>query len=349
MPGATIWIGIRIRRLGQRLMDLPAVGHRGRPVCRRTQQRMTEPHPSTETDQPFGLGRRRGVDPDSEPSGRPPQQRHVADRLRRRRQQQSSCVGRHRLKLPHEALLDPVRQRHDVRKAEPAGKLRRGQAARQLEQGERVAVRLRDDPVGDAVVQTPGNGGVQQRRGVALAQPAHGELGQSREILCRTRLAHHEDQADRLRQETARNERQRLRRSAVLPLRVIHRADEGPLLRHVGQQAQRRQSDEKAVRGLAGAQPERRRQRIALRSRQAIETIEHGRAELMQARERELHLGLHSGGSRDATPRRTLDEIREQCGLADPRLATDDQHRALPGAHGRHEAIQRLALAPAPE
>ena len=345
MPGAAVGIGLGIGGLGQRLMDLLAVGHGGRPVCRRTQQRMTEPHPGTELDETRGQGGAGRVDPESESPGRAPQQGDVAERFGRRRQQEASRLGGQWLELPDEALLDPVRQRLEVRRAESARQLRRRQPTRQLQQSKRVAARLGDDPVADAFIQAPGDGGMQQRRCVTLIQPAHDELGKSREILCRAGLAHREDQADRLRQQAARDERQDLGRGPILPVRVIHHADERAVLRHLRQQAQHRQSNEKAVWRVAGTEPERRGQRIALRGGKAIETIEHRPAELMQTRERELHLGLHSCRTYDATPRGTLDERREQCGLADPGLAADDQHRALPGAHGRHQAIERLALA----
>ena len=79
------------------------------------------------------------------------------------------------------------------------------------------------------------------------------------------RLAHGEHQPDRLRPQTARHERQRLRRRAVEPLRIVDDADQRPLLRRVGQQAQDRQADEEAIRGVALAQTERGAERLALR------------------------------------------------------------------------------------
>ena len=58
---------------------------------------MTEPHPGAELDQTRRLGRRGRVGADPEPLGRAPQQGHVADRLRRRRQQESLRLDRERL------------------------------------------------------------------------------------------------------------------------------------------------------------------------------------------------------------------------------------------------------------
>jgi hypothetical protein len=54
-----------------------------------------------------------------------------------------------------------------------------------------------------------------------------------------------------------------------------------------------RETDEEAVGWSPGAQPERGRQRVALRRRQAIKAVEQATAELMQTREGKLHLRLN--------------------------------------------------------
>ena len=65
----------------------------------------------------------------------------------------------------------------------------------------------------------------------------------------------------------------------------------------------------------------------------------------MQAGERELHLGLDARRSRDATPGRPLLQVVQQRGLADPRLAAQDQHPALTRPHLVQEPIQHPPLA----
>jgi hypothetical protein len=79
-------------------------------------------------------------------------------------------VTRERLNLPIEAVLDAARQRPRARKPEAARQLRRSQSAGQLQQGERVAACLGDDPVPHLRVQPPGEGRGQQRARVALAK-----------------------------------------------------------------------------------------------------------------------------------------------------------------------------------
>ena len=115
-------------------------------------------------------------------------------------------------------------------------------------------------------------------------------------------LAHREDERDPFRQQPAGDERERLRGDPVQPLRVIDEAQQRLLLRDVGQQAEHRQPDQETVRRLACAQTERRRQRIALRTGKSLEAIEERRAQLMQAGERELHLGLDARRARDPAP-----------------------------------------------
>ena len=151
------------------------------------------------------------------------------------------------------------------------------------------------------------------------------------------RLAHGEDQPDRLRPETARDEGQRLRRGRVEPLRVVHDADQRPLLRDVGQQAQDRQADEEPIRRVAVAQTERGAERVALRAGKALEAIQERRAQLLQPRERELHLRLDPGRPGDAAPGRVLHQILQQRALADPGLAAQHQRPARTRAHARHQ------------
>ena len=159
--------------------DRPALVGAGRPVHRRAHQRMTEGH---------ALADRRAARPLGAPSRRPAipsrsaarqQQQRIADRLGRRDQQQTPRVVGERARAggrssPRSAPRAPCGAEHP----EPAGQLRRGQPSRQLEQRQRVAPRLGDDPVADPLVQHEPHRRAQQRAGVAVAQAAHLQLGQ---------------------------------------------------------------------------------------------------------------------------------------------------------------------------
>ena len=115
--------------------------------------------------------------------------------------------------------------------AEPAGQLGRGEPARELEQRERIAAGLGNDPVADSLVEAPWNPRRQQRAGVPVAESLDHELRQPVELLHVARLANREHHSDRLRLEAARDERQDLGGLLVEPLHVVHHAQERPSAR----------------------------------------------------------------------------------------------------------------------
>ena len=96
--------------------------------------------------------------------------------------------------------------------AEAARQLRRRQPPRQLEQRQRVAACLGDDPVADPLIQLEPHRRAQQRAGIAIAHALHLQLGQVLKLLAR--LARGEHDRDRLRQQATRDER---RASAPTP------------------------------------------------------------------------------------------------------------------------------------
>ena len=159
------------------------------------------------------------------------------------------------------------------------------------------------------------------------------------------RRAHRDDHPDRLGQQPARHERQRLRRGAVEPLGVVDQADQRLLAPDLGQQPEQRQADQEAIRRRARAQAERGAQRVALGVGQRVEPVEHRRAQLLQRGERQPGLGLHARGARDAAIGRPLGHVGQQRRLADPRLAAQHQRPALAGAHRVQQPVERFALA----
>ncbi|GAA3070704.1 hypothetical protein GCM10010464_38690 [Pseudonocardia yunnanensis] len=60
----------------------------------------------------------------------------------------------------------------------------------------------------------------------------------------------------------------------------------------------------------------------------------------MEPGERELHLGLDAGGSRDVALGRAARHVIQQSGLAYPGFAAKDEHSTLPGADARDELFQ---------
>ena len=88
---------------------------------------MPERHPLTDRKQPVRLRPSRGGGPDAELLGRAPKQQRIAERFRRREQQQPPSVTRQRGDSTNEALLDPSRETLRAKEPESSGQLRRGQ------------------------------------------------------------------------------------------------------------------------------------------------------------------------------------------------------------------------------
>ena len=65
----------------------------------------------------------------------------------------------------------------------------------------------------------------------------------------------------------------------------------------------------------------------------------------MDPGERQLHLRLHARELRDPEAGGLASGVPQQRGLADARLAADDQDLALAPAHVRQQSIEHVALA----
>ena len=243
-------------------------------------------------------------------------------------------------------VLQLARQLARVGTREAAGQLRSAPAARQFEQRERIAARLRHDAVTDALVQRARHHARQQSARVLVVEPSELQLRKRGEIwAC---LAAGEHDRHRLGQQAPGDEPEHLTRGAVEPLHIVDDAQERALLRRAGQQAERRQRDQEAVRRVAGLETERDAQRRALVAGQRAEPVEHRGAEPVQARERQLHLGLHALDLREAEPGRLPGRVPQQRRLAHARFAPDREHGAAPGARAVQKPVQRIALAHPP-
>jgi hypothetical protein len=112
-------------------------------------------------------------------------------------------------------LLYTTSQRHGVRQPKAPRQLLRGQPARQLDQGERVATGLCDDPISHPLVHWPCERRIQQRPSVRLRQAVHDQLGQPSEDSSVTAVAHREHERDALGQQSPSHKRQRLRGNLI--------------------------------------------------------------------------------------------------------------------------------------
>ena len=190
--------------------------------------------------------------------------------------------------------------------------------------------------------------GRQQRPRVLVGEPFDGQRRQARKYPLIGRLPDREQQANRFSQQPPSDEPEHLGRGFIQPLGVIDQADQRPRGGILGQQAQHRQAHHEPVRSRPRRQPERHLQRALLRLRQRGQAAQHRRAELVQRRERQLHLGLHAVDLNQPAARGLARAVAHQRGLADPRLTPDDEHRTLTATNTVQQAVEDLAFASTP-
>ena len=116
---------------------------------------------------------------DSEPLGGAPEKRRVAHRIRGRQQHQLLRRSRQFTNAPQVVVLDMARDISGGDELEATRQLRGADAPRQLEQSERIAAGLGDDPVADAHVEQARHGARQQGTGFLLASPSSRNSGRS--------------------------------------------------------------------------------------------------------------------------------------------------------------------------
>ena len=137
-------------------------------------------------------------------------------------------------------------------------------AARQLQQGERVAAGLGDDAVADALVEPARDRPRQQRPRVLVVQARERQLRQAVELVLGCPARARRTRSPPTRPAAAGRRSRAPGRGAVEPLRVVDEAEQRPLLGDRGQQAEHRQRDQEAVGRVAGrAAPARRSARRA--------------------------------------------------------------------------------------
>jgi len=130
----------------------PVIGGAG-PVDGRTHQGMPEAHVRTELQQIGRGGQVHGSGVQAEYPGRPEDERRVADRIGRREQEQPLDLVRQLIQPRCVLRFDAPGQISRVRKSEPAGQVGGAPASVKLEQGQRMAVRLLENPGTDALVE----------------------------------------------------------------------------------------------------------------------------------------------------------------------------------------------------
>jgi hypothetical protein len=153
-----------------------------------------------------------------------------------------------------------------------------------------------------------------------------------------------EHESHRLGQEPPSDEGERQRRRLIQALRVVHDAEQRAMLGGFRYETQRGEANQESVRRRSCCQAEDDPKRVSLGNGQPIEPAEQRRAQLMQAREGQLHLGLDTRRSCDAQVGNGIDETLQQCRLPDPGLAPQHQRTTLAPADRGNQLVQKHAL-----
>ena len=192
---------------------------------------MPEPHLCSDLEQVRILGGGQGARLNAEPLCGTPDEAGVAHRVGSRQEHQLLSRLGQRPGAPQIVVLDMAGDVAGGGKLEAARQLGGAHALRQLQEGERVATRLSEDPVADPVVESAGQRFRQQGARMAVVEPTHVQFRQAVEFVRISRLASGEHDRHRLREQPSRDESEHLAGGAIEPLRVVHETQQGPSLR----------------------------------------------------------------------------------------------------------------------
>src|SRR6266508_1986837 len=218
--------------------------------------------------------------------------------------------------------------------------------SRRLDQRQWIALGGLDQAVAN-VPREPGWESFGQQRaggvGVQSGEPKLLETG------CRERMdvvvAGGQQQHHSLRLEPPGSEGERVSRRLVQPLRIVHQADQRPLLGDLREQAQRAHTDQEAVVAVGRGEPEGASKGGRLGAWKPLDMVEHGPGELVKAGEGQLRLRLDAEPPQHAQlPRGTVGGVGEQRRLADTDLAANHECAAAQRARIGKQAVDHRAL-----
>ena len=222
VPGSLVGLG-RAGGFGQAGVHALPLRERSPVVDRGTDQRMTEADHLADRDQLPLLGGGGRFDREAQVCTGLPQQARITGRVGGRGEQQGLGVGRQPLDLPEVTLLELAAQRHRLEQV--ADDLPGGEFLADLDEGQRVAACLGDDPSGHPAVQRGPGGRGEQVTGVRVGQPGDTQFREPvQHAGMRCGLAGGEDDRDGVRVHAPRHERERVGGFTVQAVSVVDQA-----------------------------------------------------------------------------------------------------------------------------
>jgi hypothetical protein len=347
VPSAPIGVGAVVERGSQRLVRGPALGEAGGAVDRRAQQRMAEAHPRAIGRQQAGaLDGVEGVGAHADALRGAQQRPDLAAVVGRREQEHPSRVVRQRRHPGHEGLLDALIERQVEAQRCAARELVVAERAGQLEQGEWIAAGDADE----LLAHDRGQGAVEEACRLGCAQPRERQLGQPGRVeMPRVTLARPDEHGDRIGLQAPGDEDERVGGGAVEPVRVVDHAEQWLRIGRRREQAEHGHRDDEAILDAVRGQAEGAAQGGSLDVGELVGEVEDGPQHLVQSGERQLGLGLDAGAREHAHPPGACHGALQQRGLADARLAAQDEDAAARAPGPVEQAVDRRALALSPQ
>ena len=215
----------------------------------------------------------------------------------------------------------------------------------ELEQGKGITAGCRDETLTCLRRQCDIRPTADQRRRRLRVEPAEREFWQPACLEAVTlALTDGEQHGDSLRLEPTADEHEGVGRSRVEPVGVIDETEKRPVLGRLGQQAQHGERDQEAVVAFSHLEPERSPQRAPWGSGRLSRCPKDRTDDLVQRGEGDVRLRFDPAAAQDLHVGRSLSCVLEEGGLADTRLAADDEHPASRLASVLEERAEPSAL-----
>ena len=178
VPDAMVRVRLGVSRRCERAVSRSPLRCRGGAIRGRSHQRVAEPHAGTDLEQLLHVGPGRSVRSDAQHLGGAPKQRAVPCGIGGRQQHQTlRCFGQ-RSDAAHVVVLDVTRHRGNGRRGETSGQLWSAHPSGQLEQSQRVATSLGNDPIANLLVELTGDRSREERSRVFNSESFERQRGQ---------------------------------------------------------------------------------------------------------------------------------------------------------------------------
>ena len=349
VPGPLVGLG-RANGLGEAGVDLLALGEGSPVVHGGADQRMAEANRVADGDELPGLGRGARLQGEAQFLARPGEQAGIPGGVGGRGEQQGLGGGWELADLPQVTLLELAAQRYRLSRQRVAVELADGEFLPDLNERQRVAPRLGDDPVGCLVAQQRPSRRREQGMSVLLRQPGQAQLREPvQPTRGRRRLADGKDDGDGVGVQAPCHEREDVGGLLVQAVCIIDQAQHRLAGGLLSQQPQRGQADKKTIRRPAFRHAEGQPECGALGRRQDVEGGQERPQQLVHGREAELHLAVDAVDPDDLQVRRGLLRVIQQSRLAHAWLAPEHQDSAHPLAGSDHDLIEAARFRIPPE